>query len=218
MINLESSDKMRIRNVKNAQEIVGSSKYIVNDPFKYHNEWKNYFKNDNPIHLEIGCGKGDFLIDMAKNNPDINFIGLEKYTSVIVRALRKCEELELTNIAFINNDALNINKIFAKEITLIYLNFSDPWPKKRTAKRRLTSHIFLKLYDDIFKDKKEIKQKTDNQLLFESSIVSLSTYGYTIEDISFDLWSTDKVYSETEYEHKFRMNGQKIYYLRAVKK
>lgn len=218
MINLESSDIMRIRNVKNAQEIIANSKYIVNGAEKYRKQWADFFGNKNPIHLEIGCGKGDFLIDMAKNNPDINFIGLEKYTSVIVRALRKCEKEDLHNIIFINDDALNVNKLFAQEINLIYLNFSDPWPKKRTAKRRLTSHIFLKLYDDIFVGDKVIMQKTDNQILFESSIISLSAYGYIIEDISLDLWNTDKVYSETEYEHKFRIMGQKIYYLRAVKK
>ena len=113
---------------------------------------------------------------------------------------------------------MNLDKWFNKEIDTIYLNFSDPWPKKRHAKRRLTSEIFLSLYDKVFKDTCKIVQKTDNSILFESSIISLSNYGYKIEDISLDLWSTDKIYSETEYEHKFRLQGDKIYYLRAVKK
>ena len=155
---------------------------------------------------------------MAIKNPCVNFVGLEKYTSVIARALQKCEDLKLDNLVFINGDALNLDKWFNKEIDTIYLNFSDPWPKKRHAKRRLTSEIFLSLYDKVFKDTCKIVQKTDNTILFESSIISLSNYGYKIEDISLDLWSTDKVYSETEYEHKFRLQGDKIYYLRAVKK
>lgn len=209
---------MRIRNLVNASEIVSNSKYLIENPEVYRDKWQSVFKNSNPICLEVGTGKGNFIIDMAIKNPCVNFVGLEKYTSVIARALQKCEDLKLDNLVFINGDALNLDKWFNKEIDTIYLNFSDPWPKKRHAKRRLTSEIFLSLYDKIFKDTCKIVQKTDNTILFESSIISLSNYGYKIEDISLDLWSTDKVYSETEYEHKFRLQGDKIYYLRAVKK
>ena len=209
---------MRIRNLANASEIVSKSKYLIENPEIYRDKWQSVFKNSNPICLEVGTGKGNFIIDMAIKNPCVNYVGLEKYTSVIARALQKCEDLKLDNLVFINGDALNLDKWFNKEIDTIYLNFSDPWPKKRHAKRRLTSEIFLSLYDKVFKDTCKIVQKTDNTILFESSIISLSNYGYKIEDISLDLWSTDKVYSETEYEHKFRLQGDKIYYLRAVKK
>ncbi|MDY3948086.1 MAG: tRNA (guanosine(46)-N7)-methyltransferase TrmB [Bacilli bacterium] len=209
---------MRIRNLANASEIVSNSKYLIENPEVYRDKWQSVFKNSNPICLEVGTGKGNFIIDMAIKNPCVNFVGLEKYTSVIARALQKCEDLKLDNLVFINGDALNLDKWFNKEIDTIYLNFSDPWPKKRHAKRRLTSEIFLSLYDKIFKDTCKIVQKTDNSILFESSIISLNNYGYKIEDISLDLWSTDKIYSETEYEHKFRLQGDKIYYLRAVKK
>ena len=209
---------MRIRNLANASEIVSNSKYLIENPEVYRDKWQSVFKNNNPICLEVGTGKGNFIIDMAIKNPCVNYVGLEKYTSDIARALQKCEDLKFDNLVFINGDALNLDKWFNKEIDTIYLNFSDPWPKKRHAKRRLTSEIFLSLYDKIFKDTCKIVQKTDNSILFESSIISLSNYGYKIEDISLDLWSTDKVYSETEYEHKFRLQGDKIYYLRAVKK
>ena len=209
---------MRIRNLANASEIVSNSKYLIENPEVYRDKWQSVFKNSNPISLEVGTGKGNFIIDMSIKTYCVNFVVLEKYTSVIARALQKCEDLKLDNLVFINGDALNLDKWFNKEIDTIYLNFSDPWPKMRHAKRRLTSEIFLSLYDKVFKDTCKIVQKTDYSILFESSIISLSNYGYKIEDISLDLWSTDKIYSETEYEHKFRLQGDKIYYLRAVKK
>lgn len=217
MFNKESGEFMRIRNIKDADLILKSSSYIVSEPNQFKNKWSKLFNNNNPINLEIGMGKGDFIIDMALKNPQINFIGLEKYSSVIVRAVKKLQNLNISNLKLINADALNLKDIFDHEIDTIYLNFSDPWPKKRNAKRRLTSTVFLSIYDDLFKTNKKIMLKTDNIILFESSIVSLSSYGYTITDISLDLWSTDKVYSETEYEHKFRMLGTKINYLQAEK-
>ena len=163
-------------------------------------------------------GKGNFIIDMAKKNPNINFIGIERYESVLCRAIEKLEMEQLDNVKIICIDALGLGDIFAGDIDTIYLNFSDPWPKKRHAKRRLTSHVFLPIYDNVFKDEKIIIQKTDNVGLFESSIVSLSTYGYVIEDISLDLASTDKENSLTEYEAKFMSQGIKINYLKARKK
>ena len=209
---------MRIRSNKNSKDIVENSKYIIINPNDNKGKWNKVFNNNNPIHLEIGMGKGDFIIDMAQNNPDINFIGLEKYTQVISKACAKLIDKEITNLKLINIDALNLNDIFDKEIDVIYLNFSDPWPKKRTAKRRLTSEIFLNIYDNIFKKNKDIYMKTDNTNLFEYSVISLTNHGYIIDDISLDLWSTDKTYSETEYEHKFRTKGVKINYLHAINK
>ncbi len=210
---------MRLRNVKNAIEIVNSSPYVIIDPQKYKGRFKqDIFHNNKPIHLEIGMGKGNFIIDKAIKNPDINFIGLEKYESVLCRALEKLAELDLPNVKIIREDAINLADIFGKEIDVIYLNFSDPWPKKRHAKRRLTSHTFLPIYDMVFSGERVIIQKTDNVGLFESSIVSLSTYGYTIEEISLDLESTGMENSLTEYESKFISKGIKINYLKARKK
>ena len=209
---------MRLRNVKNAREIVDNSPFVVHEPKEYKGRYNEVFGNDNPIELEIGMGKGNFIIDKAMKNPNINFIGVERYESVLCRALEKLEDKQLPNVKIICIDAIELDEVFDKEISTIYLNFSDPWPKKRHAKRRLTSHVFLPVYDLIFKDEKVIVQKTDNVGLFESSIVSLSTYGYTIEEISLDLASTGMENSLTEYEAKFMSQGIKINYLKTRKK
>ena len=209
---------MRIRNIKNADKLIYDSPYIIENPYQYRGNFqKEVFKNTNPIHLEIGMGKGNFIIDMAMKNPNINFIGVEKYSSITLRALRKLKNIDLPNLRIINVDALELAKIFYQEISTIYLNFSDPWPKKRHHKRRLTYETFLKIYDAICKEN-IIIQKTDNIPLFESSIVYLSTYGYQIVDISLDLWNSNRVTSQTEYESKFRKQGIKINYLKAIKK
>ncbi len=210
---------MRLRNVKNAREIVENSKFVINNPEEFKGEFnKEIFKNDNPIHLEIGMGKGNFIIDKAIKNPDINFVGVERYESVLCRAIEKLEKTDLPNVRIICIDAKELANVFDKEIETIYLNFSDPWPKKRHARRRLTSSVFLSVYDNIFKGDKVIVQKTDNTGLFESSIVSLSNYGYIIEDISLDLASTGMENSLTEYEAKFMSEGIKINYMKARKK
>ncbi len=209
---------MRLRNVKDAKDIVSNSKYVINNPQEYKGSFSKLFNNSNPISLEIGMGKGDFIINMAIKYPDINFIGLEKYQSIIVRATQKLENLNLNNLKLICMDAKELNEVFAKEIDTIYLNFSDPWPKKRHAKRRLTSDTFLPIYDSLFKKDKRIVQKTDNVGLFEYSIVSLSNYGYVIKDISLDLHNTSKENVMTEYEKKFSSQGIKINYLEAIKK
>ncbi len=209
---------MRLRNVKNAREIVDNSPFVVHEPKEYKGKYNEVFGNDNPIELEIGMGKGNFIIDKAMKNPNINFIGVERYESVLCRALEKLDKLELPNVKIICIDAIELDEVFDKEISTIYLNFSDPWPKKRHAKRRLTSHVFLPVYDLIFKDEKVIVQKTDNVGLYESSLVSLSTYGYTIEEVSLDLASTGMENSLTEYEAKFMSQGIKINYLKARKK
>lgn len=208
---------MRLRNVKNAKEILENCDFLITEPQKYKGNFTKLFNNNNPICLEIGMGKGKFLIEMAKNNPDINFVGVEKMTSILARAIQNITLENLPNIKVIRTDALELADIFDKEIDTLYLNFSDPWPKARHAKRRLTSDIFLNVYDNIFKNEKVIIQKTDNVGLFESSVVSLSLYGYRIEDISLDLHKTDKKNYMTEYEEKFSSLGIKINYLKAKK-
>lgn len=209
---------MRLRNVKNAKEIVNNSEYVILEPNKHIGKYKEIFKNNNPIRIEIGMGKGDFIIGMAEKYPNINFIGIEKYESVMVRAIEKLENKNIKNLRLIRMDAITIDKVFNKEIDTIYLNFSDPWPKTRHAKRRLTSDMFLKLYDKIFISTPHIIQKTDNILLFASSIESLSKNGYTLEKVSLDLKNTDIENVLTEYETKFMNMGVKINYLDAYKK
>ena len=208
---------MRLRNVKNASEILNSSSYVIKNPKDYKGSFKSLFDNNNPINLEIGCGKGQFIINTAKKYPNINFVGVEKYESVLVRAVQKADTEDIPNLKFICIDAKELNEVFEREINTLYLNFSDPWPKNRHSDRRLTSHIFLKIYDDIFEGSNKIIQKTDNIILFASSIESLSTYGYTIEKVSLDLHNTDIENVETEYEEKFSNQGYKINYLIATK-
>ncbi len=148
---------MRLRNVKGAKEIIDNSPYIIKNPNDYKGNYQKIFENNNPIHIEIGMGKGDFIIENAKKYPNINFIGIEKFDSVIVRAVQKLENEEIPNLKLIKIDANEIDDVFDKEISVIYLNFSDPWPKARHAKRRLSSEIFLNKYDSVFID---IKLKT----------------------------------------------------------
>ena len=209
---------MRLRNVKNAKEIVNNSNYVINNPEEYIGNYKKIFNNNNPISIEIGMGKGNFIIGMAEKYPNINFIGIEKYESVMVRAIEKLNNIDLPNLKLIRMDAKDIDKVFNKEIDTIYLNFSDPWPKTRHAKRRLTSPYFLELYDKIFIFTPHIIQKTDNILLFASSIETLSNYGYTFDKVSLDLKNTDIDNVTTEYEEKFMNMGVKINYLNAYKK
>ncbi len=203
---------MRLRNVKGAKEIIDNSPYIIKNPNDYRGNYQKIFKNNNPIHIEIGMGKGDFIIENAKKYPNINFIGIEKFDSVIVRAVQKLENEEIPNLKLIKIDANEIDDVFDKEISVIYLNFSDPWPKARHAKRRLSSEIFLNKYDSVFIDKKRIIMKTDNRKLFEYSIKSFTDYGYKIEDISLNLYEDDiKNNIPTEYETRFHNRGCLIY-------
>lgn len=203
---------MRLRNVKGAKEIIDNSSYIIKNPNDYRGNYQKIFKNNNPIHIEIGMGKGDFIIENAKKYPNINFIGIEKFDSVIVRAVQKLENEEIPNLKLIKIDANEIDDVFDKEISVIYLNFSDPWPKARHAKIRLSSEIFLNKYDSVFIDKKRIIMKTDNRKLFEYSIKSFTDYGYKIEDISLNLYEDDiKNNIPTEYETRFHNRGCLIY-------
>ena len=205
---------MRLRNVKNKEEIMNNSTYLVQD--NYRGKWKDYFKNDNPIYLEIGMGKGKFIIENAIKNPDINYIGIEKYDSVIAKGLLKVPD-GLTNLCMIRADALCIEELFNNEIDTIFLNFSDPWPKKRHHLRRLSSEVFLKKYEKIFKDKKHILMRTDNKDLFTYSLVSFSTNGYMLIDISLDLHNDNMPDITTEYEDKFSKNDMPIYFVECVK-
>lgn len=210
---------MRLKNVKNASSIINNSNYVVKTPSEYKGKWNLLFENDNLINIEIGMGKGDFIIGMAKMNPDINFIGIEMFDSVIVRAVQKLENENIPNLKLIRMDANEIDTVFDKEINTIYLNFSDPWPKTRHEKRRLTSHELLKKYDNLFLGEKKIFQKTDNINLFAFSIESLSTYGYILKNVTLDLYNNmiDGNVA-TEYEKKFNEKGIRICRLEAYKK
>ncbi len=208
---------MRLRNVKNAKDILENYKYFISDVCSNKNEWSLKFGNKNPIMLEIGMGKGDFIIGMAKAHPEWNFIGIEKYESVLVRAVEKLEKEDITNVRVMAVDAKNLEEYFGNEIDTIYLNFSDPWPKKRHFKRRLTYKDFLKTYDGIFKSGARIILKTDNDSFFESSLISLNNYGYVFDLVILDLWSTERENVKTEYEIKFASKGFKIKYLEAHK-
>ena len=208
---------MRLKNVKGANEIIVLGKYYVADPTMNRGKWREVFGNDNPIYIEIGMGKGDFIIENAKRYKDINFIGIEKYDSVIVRAIQKSNDIDIDNLKILRMDAIDIDKVFDKEIDLIYLNFSDPWPKDRHAKRRLTSVNFLRLYDNIFREKCHIIMKTDNVSLFDYSIESLTDYGYDIKYMTRDMDCLDEDNIMTEYESKFYKKGVKINKLEGIK-
>ena len=211
---------MRLRNVKNKEDILNNSKLLVIDYKKYRGSWSKLFGNNNNIYIEIGMGKGDFILENALKYPNINFIGIEKYDSVIARAIEKIEKEDniLSNLRLIRMDAKEIEDAFLNEIDRIYLNFSDPWPKKRHSERRLTSNTFLKKYDGIFKNSKEIIMKTDNTSLFEYSLVTLSNNNYKFDKVSLDLHNSDIDNNiMTEYEKKFTKKGVKINYLVAKK-
>lgn len=209
---------MRLRNVKNKEEILNNSNYFMGTGEEFIGKWSNVFKNNNPIYVEIGMGKGKFIIENAIKYPNINFIGIEKYDSVVAKCLPKIPE-GLDNLKILRMDALNIDKVFLKEIDRIYLNFSDPWPKVRHSLRRLSSKVFLKKYDSIFKNDKEICMRTDNRDLFVYSLLSFSEYGYVLRKLSLDLHGEDiDNLITTEYEDKFSDKGMPIYAVVVDKK
>lgn len=205
---------MRLKKIKNADEIISKSKYLVSKPHDNKGKWNEIFGNNNSIELEIGMGKGDFIIKKALDNSGINYIGLEKYSSVLVSAVKKLENLDISNLKIIHFYAEGLTDIFDNEISKIYLNFSDPWPKKRHAKRRLSSETFLNLYDQIFAGECDIEMKTDNDDLFEYSLESFKNHGYKIKEINRNI---DDVY-ETEYEKKFKSIGKNINYVSIYSK
>lgn len=205
---------MRLRNVKGAQDKIDACPYIIKNPKEQCGHFQEIFAKKQPIEIEIGMGKGNFIIEKAKQNPHINFIGIEKYASVMVRAIEKIED-DLPNLKLLVMDAKDIDEVFNHEIEKIYLNFSDPWPKKKHALRRLTSPIFLKKYENIFQKDYEIEMKTDNSNLFSYSLTTLSQAGYIFYFISLDLWKEDISNIPTEYETKFASLGMPIYKLKA---
>lgn len=204
---------MRLRNVRGSKEALLESKFTINEPMEYKGNWKEVFGNDNPICVEIGMGKGRFITTLAQNNPQINYIGVEKYSSVLIRAVEKQRELQLDNLVFIRMDAENIEEVFGKnEIDRIYLNFSDPWPKDRHAKRRLTSHQFFARYNNVLKAEGTVEFKTDNRLLFDFSVEEVKEAGWKITALTYDLHND--VMNEgnvmTEYEMRFSQMGNPI--------
>ena len=209
---------MRLKNVKGANEIIIKGRYYVEDPYINKGNWNKIFNNNNPIYIEIGIGKGKFIVENAIKYPNINFIGIEKYDSVLVRAIQKSNELELNNLKLVRMDAKRIEEVFDHEVDRIYLNFSDPWPKDRHYKRRLTSYVFLDKYEHIFKNNKYIIMKTDNIDLFNFSLESLTNHGYNIEFMTNDLHSLNDIDNiMTEYEEKFSNMGIKIKYVDVSK-
>lgn len=211
---------MRLRNVKGSREKIAANKYVIHEPEQYKGKWHTVFKNENPIHIEIGMGKGKFIQELASRNPNINYIGIEKYSSVLIRAIEKREELEMDNLFFIRMDAENLNDIFAEnEIAQIYLNFSDPWPKDRHAKRRLTSKQFLHRYDQCLKSDGVVIFKTDNKDLFTFSLEQVEEAGWMLQNHTFDLHNSPYVEGNvmTEYEEKFVGEGKPIHRLVAFR-
>ena len=210
---------MRRRNVKNAKQRVESHpELVILNPKDYKGKWNTLFKNDNPIYLEIGMGKGKFLLEHAKTNPNINYIGLEKFDSVIVQAVEKIYPCNLNNILLLNVDAEELLDIFDEnEISKIFLNFSDPWPKNRHEKRRLSHANFLNRYQKILKG--DIEMKTDNRELFEFSLISFNENKWKFEDLSLDLHhrNEDEKIITTEYEDRFTSKGNVIYFVKIKK-
>lgn len=209
---------MRLRNIKGAQERILEDKYTIQtdgtNGSDYRGLWnKEIFHNDKPIHIEIGMGKGKFIMELASQNPDINYIGIEKYSSVLIRALEKREALESDNLMFLRMDAENIEDYFApEEVAQIYLNFSDPWPKDRHSKRRLTSREFLKRYDKILAKDGILQFKTDNRPLFDFSLEEIKESGWILDEYTFDLHKNGPAANNimTEYEEKFYNLGNPI--------
>ena len=210
---------MRIRNVPGSREAIADNDMAINEPTELKGKWKEEFGNDNPIRIEIGMGKGKFITTLAMENPDINYIGIEKYSSVLIRAIERCEEIEVPNLRFIRMEAEYICDVFEKgEVDRIYLNFSDPWPKDRHAKRRLTSKQFFERYDVILKKDGIVEFKTDNDLLFQFSLEQVPEAGWELIEQTWDLHN-DEILMQgnvmTEYESKFSQMGNPIHKLIA---
>ena len=208
---------MRYNKVVNADKIVNGSSYLIKNPEMYKNKWRNVFGNNNPICLELGMGRGSFIIGMAKKYPNINFIGLELDVNQTATAVKNTSGMKLDNLKMICADANNIIDYFGKEIDTIYLTFSEPWPKKQDEKKRCTSINYLKLYDRIFKKNKHIILKTDNKILFQSGLESLSNYWYTFDVVSLDLHNDERNIKNvmTDFEMQYYKEHRQIYYLDA---
>ncbi len=210
---------MRLRNIPGAKDAIAQSPFVIQDPQAHKGEWKKVFSADQPLHIEVGMGKGRFLMDMARLHPDINYVGIEMYDSVLLRALQKMEELAeegqgLSNLLFMRVDARLLPEIFSQgEVDRIYLNFSDPWPKARHAKRRLTSREFLERYDQILQKDGRVEFKTDNRELFEFSLEEVQETKWRLLAHTFDLHHNEEMLQGnvmTEYEEKFSSMGNPI--------
>ena len=206
---------MRLRNIPGADEVISNSAFCIQNPIELKGKWHEFFGNTNPIHIEVGMGKGRFLMDLARQNPQINYIGIERYTSVLLRAVQKIDEDSLDNVHFLCIDAATLPEIFDhNEVDRIYLNFSDPWPKDRHAKRRLTSREFLARYNEILTADGRIEFKTDNQDLFTFSLEEIEASELWHLDASTrDLHHDPKLNQGnimTEYEEKFSSKGNPI--------
>lgn len=212
---------MRLRNVPKAREVMVTNEYVFTEPNNMYNTWFEVFGNHNPIHIEIGMGKGKFISTLAHTNPNINYVGIEKYSSVLLRAVEKQNELQLPNLRFIRMDAENICEVFGKyEVDRIYLNFSDPWPKDRHAKRRLTSKQYFDRYNKILKLDGRVEFKTDNISLFDFSIEQVKEAGWRLEAQTRDLHNNAVLLEGnvmTEYEERFSLQGNPICKLVAVR-
>lgn len=206
---------MRLRNVTGSREVIAASDYVIHEPQQQKGKWHEIFANDHPIRIEIGMGKGRFIMDLARMNPDINYIGIEKYSSVLIRGIQKMETDPLPNLYFIRMDAEEITSVFEKgEVERIYLNFSDPWPKDRHAKRRLPSREFLHRYDEILIPDGVIEFKTDNHDLFQFALEELEPAGWHLEQMTEDLHHNAEMMKEnvmTEYEERFSSMGNPIF-------
>ncbi len=204
---------MRLRNIPGAREEMLVNPFIVQDPERLRGCWRAEFGNQNPLRIEIGMGKGQFLLTLAQQNPDVNYVGIEKYSSVLIRALARQEELKLQNLRLIRYDAETIDELFADgEVDRIYLNFSDPWPKDRHAKRRLTSDRFLARYARILAPEGRVEFKTDNVDLFDFSLESAENCGWTLSEVTRDLHNSPAAEGNvmTEYEERFSALGNPI--------
>lgn len=211
---------MRLRHIPGAEQMIEESPYVIQKPEERKGKWHEIFGNHNPIHIEVGMGKGKFIMELARTNPEINYIGIERYSTVMLKALQKREQLQLSNIYFMCVDAKNLAEIFEPgEVARIYLNFSDPWPKDRHAKRRLTSPQFMEVYDKILSKDGRVEFKTDNRGLFDYSLESVPEAGWKILESTFDLHHSEMAEGNvmTEYETKFAAEGKPICKLTAVR-
>ena len=206
---------MRLRNIKGAREAIEASPYVILDPENYKGRWHEVFGNDHLLRLEVGMGKGQFIMEQARRHPEVNFIGIEMYSSVLIRALQKMEEEELPNLKFLRIDARTLPECFAQgEVDRVYLNFSDPWPNDRHAKRRLTSRQFLARYDQVLKSDGIIEFKTDNRPLFDFSLEEAKEANWHIDLCTYDLHHEEDLMQDnimTEYEARFSAQGNPIH-------
>ncbi len=206
---------MRLRNISGARDAIAESPLVIHEPEKLKGKWRERFGNNRPIRIEIGMGKGKFIHELAEKNPKVNYIGIEKYSSVLLRALQKMEAFPVPNLLFLRMDAENITEVFdTGEVERIYLSFSDPWPKDRHAKRRLPSAEFLKRYDRILEKDGVLEFKTDNKGLFDFALEEVPAAGWEALKISFDLHRDEEMGRDnvmTEYEEKFSALGNPIY-------